>query len=479
MLESCHAQQPGAVGLASLEAFDIALAELIQRCEKSVVAISRQPPANGSRGALLIQPRNDPFGDLRTIQSLQQPASAVGSGIVIDEAGLIVTQYLVVNPGDRHTVTTIGGDQHAAEIRAADPRSGLAVLSVQGAALQPLAVGKAESLRKGSSVVAIGNPHAVISDGQPTASYGRVTNIAQKASPQVNLNNAKDDRRGDYRTTLHHFGSLIQTDAQLGWNANGGALVNMRGELIGLTTTVSVIAGHEQPAGYAIPFSPAFRRILQTLKQGREVEYGLLGVSFSASPPSSGTRVAQGIVVQQAYAGGPASRAGLQARDAITRIAGQPVPNPDRLQLLVGSQPPGAVVAVDYSRNGASKQTEVVLGKYYTAGEKVVTVPASTWRGMRVDYATAVPPELLASASRQGLIDPAGCVVVADVDPESLSWKQGIRPGVFISHVAGTRVGSPAEFWTALEEVGAAGPDGSASLRFTQPLKSSEVETAE
>lgn len=473
-------------GLAELKATELAIADLIERVEPSVVAVLRQPEGAAARRPQLLNPGlNDPFRNFRAGIESNQATIPAGAGVVIDPAGLVLTQYLVVSPGDQHMIATLDGEIYEAEIRAADPRSGLAVLAVAEADLPALTLGKAEDLRKGSGVVAIGNPNAVVTDGQPTASFGRVTNLARKAGDQVNLNN---NRRGaDFRTTLHHFGALIQTDARLGWNASGGAVVNLDGELVGVTTSVSVIAGHEQPAGYVIPMNEAFRRIVETLKEGREVEYGLLGVSFSvaANLPGLGPRgqgpqgraQRRGIVVQEAYAGGPAGRAGLRRNDVILRVAGESAPDADSLQLLVGQQPPGKQISIEFLRDGKERQTAVTLGKYYADGQKVVTTPAPRWRGMRIDYATAVTPETLASASGRGLIDPEGCVVVADVDPASPSWQQGVRPNMFISHVGDVRVTSPDEFWEAVRAAEKASEESTVKLRFTQTPQSQQPTT--
>lgn len=452
--------------LAALRASEASLSRLIERCEKSVVAITRRAvsPAEEQPGSF--RQSDDGFvRDLKSVVEADRSAPPSGAGVVIDPAGLVLTQFLVVKPGDQHTVTTVDGQQLQAEIRAADPRSGLAVLAIANNSkppLQALPIGRAEDLRKGSTAITIGNPFAIVTDGQPTASRGAVTNLAGKANDQANLNNAPDERQGNFRTTLHHFGSLIQTDALLGWSANGGAVINLAGELVGLTTTVSVIPGHEQPAGYAIPLNATFRRVVRTLSEGKEVEYGLLGISFSASSRPQNTPGRPGISVQAAYAGGPAGRAGIRPLDIITDIDGSPTSDADQLQLLVGRHPPSARVEVGFLRNGVRRETTVELSKYYTKGQKIITTPAPRWRGILVDYATALSQPLLEQASREQLIDPAGCVVVADVTPGSVSARQGVKPGMFISHVGGARVDTPRAFWQAVESA-----DSSVSLRFT------------
>jgi serine protease Do len=179
-------------------------------------------------------------------------------------------------------------------------------------------LGDAAKLRKGQFVIAIGNPYAVATDGQPTASWGIVTNLARKAPPNFNFNDAPGPL-GDYRTTLHHLGTLIQTDARLGWSAGGGALVNLHGELVGLTTTAATIAGHEQPAGYAIPINATFRRIIDELKAGREIEYGMLGVSFNTRLESTANSPSE-VAIADVFPGSPADRAGLVRGDVVTHI---------------------------------------------------------------------------------------------------------------------------------------------------------------
>jgi S1-C subfamily serine protease len=386
--------------------------------------------------------------------------------VVIDPKGLILTQYLVVKPGETHFVTTSQGDRIPAEIVGADPRSGLAILRARSDKLKAVELGRAEDLKKGNLVVAIGNPYALESDGQATASYGMVSNLARKAPVGENLNETtKTEPTGQqgYATTLHHYGTLIQTDAKLGWNASGGALVTLDGKLVGLTTSVATIAGHEAPAGYAIPIDKTMRRVIDTLKEGREVEYGLLGIGFQPTAVSRLSDGAPGILVDSVYRGSAADRAGLRPGDIVAEIDGQPTANADRLQLLIGSLSPQDETHLVYERAGALEETSVRLDKIHVPGEKVVTTRPPGWQGIHIDFATAIETPLLNAASApQGLIDSSGCVAVVDVDKDSLSWKQGVRPGMFISHVAGKRVSTPQEFRDAVREA-----DGSVKLRFT------------
>ena len=203
------------------------LADLIERVEPAIVAIHRLPAVRdieiaGSERSLLFtkEPALWPAGREVSPQFLP-----MGLGVVMDAKGLVLTQYLNVRPGDRHRVTTIAGKTYRATLKGADPRSGLAVLEIAAEANATdewvaLPLGDADRLRKGHLVVALGNPHALIETGSPTASWGTITNIAQKASVSTNLNNVADELGQGFPTTLHHLGNLTGNRCQAwvgGW----------------------------------------------------------------------------------------------------------------------------------------------------------------------------------------------------------------------------------------------------------------------
>jgi S1-C subfamily serine protease len=426
---------------------------------------------------------DDIFATLRHDAGEDASPFTVAAGVIIDPSGIVLTQYLAVLEGEAHSVTTIEGKTYAATLRAADPRSGLAVLAIdpRGTASSSRRTGNADSalrssfpflrfgdasqLRKGQFVIALGNPYAIGSDGQPTASWGIITNLARKAPAETNFNNAPGPL-GDFRTTLHHLGTLIQTDAKLGWSAGGGALVNLKGELVGVTTTAATIAGHEQPAGYAIPINSTFRRIIDTLKEGREVEYGMLGVTFGvgSQTPAQASSLSR-VAVGQVFSGSPAARAGLQNDDILMRVGDRTVNDFDSLQLAVSSLPPATTTTIEYERDGRSNTTRVTLAKLAVAGKVIVSVRPESWHGINVDYATALEAASLARAIESGAFDPEGCVLVSDVEPESEAWRAGMRAGMFISHVGGQRVATPGEFRTAVGNVTAI-----LDIRLTQPV---------
>lgn len=441
------------------------LVEVITRVEPAVVAVSRAPatdPAN----------RRDPFLDFDSafggaLRAARDPFEPSGAGVIISADGLILTQYLNVRRGDQHLVTCTDGRKLPATIKAADPRSGLAVLEVSASGLPALEFGDADSLAKGHFVITVGNPQSIIESGQATASWGMVTNIAQRATPTTNLNNTVEED-GSYSTTLHHLGTLLQVDARLNWNSGGGAVVDMKGRLVGITTVAGTLPGHESPAGYAIPMTRIFRRIVDDLKAGREVEYGLLGLTLQPAPAYSES--VSGAVVGRVVPGSAAAKAGIQPQDRLIEVNGEVIETVSDLQLHVSSLPPSKPVSVRLVRSGRELELPVELSKYFVRGDKIFTTGVRSWRGLKVDYSTAFPTSEIEQAAMQSLVDPQGCVAVVEVEPGSAADQAGIKRGMFVSHVGDHRVSTPDEFYSAVAEA-----DETVNLRFTGPRNGSET----
>lgn len=447
---------------AALQEIEQSLVDLIERVEPSVVAVSRAVAQDDPNQLARDLSAFDPFGT-RFRGSAGAEFEASGAGVIMDTQGMVLTQYMNVRQGERHQVTLADGRQLPAEIRAADPRSGLAVLKVDASGLPALEMGDADAVRKGQFVVTVGNPKAIVDSGEASASWGIVTNLAQRAAPSMNLNNTLSAEGRDYATTLHHLGTLMQTDAKLNWAFGGGAVVDLSGKLIGITTTAGTLPGHESPAGYAIPMTSTFRRVVEELKAGREVEYGLLGLrlrnvdQFEASGASR-----RGALVGDVVPGSAADLAGIRSDDLLVSVDGHPIRTVGDLQLQVGSLPPAQPVKVRLVRDGQPMEVPVRLTKYYVRGKKVVTAPQRSWRGLKVDYSTAVPLLEIDMAATPTRTDPEGCVAVVEVQPNSAADEAGIKAGMFISHVGERRVTTPDEFYEAVAGVGDV-----VNLRFT------------
>lgn len=436
-------------------AMEEALTSAIARAEKSVVAVyrvARRIPGDTWRAEI----RPDPFG--RQLAPFSPPLaepdflpSEYGTGVVIDARGQILTAYHVIGEdvdNFEFFVTTCDRRTYPATPFAADPRSDLAVLNVAADGLVPITLGDASRIRKGQIVIALGNPFAIARDGQPSASWGIVSNIQRKAPARASAGESTG------RTTLHHFGTLIQTDARLNWGTSGGALINLKGEMIGLLTALPAVAGYETAAGYAYPVDETFRRVVETLKQGREVEYGFLGVSPADLTMEELMRGLRGARVDRIIPGTPAEQCGLRAGDVVVAINGTPIYDADGLVLEVGRLPVEARVRVDFVRDGRPGSVEAILTKYPVRGRKIVATPGPEWRGLRVDYlSTAMESATgLFVASFGGQTG----VVVANVEKGSPAWKAGLRPGAFVVMIEGTPVNNPRDFYQLAQRI--AGP---------------------
>jgi len=442
------ASAQGPAGLDAAQALENTLTAAIARADKSIVAIARvRKERPGETFGLELRP--DPFG--RRIAPAASPGPTdpdfvpndYATGVIIDRQGLILTAYHVLRPESEYYVTTQERRLYRATVKGADPRSDLAVLTIEAGGLAPVVFGDAGQLKKGQIVIALGNPYAIGHDGQASASWGIVSNLARKAPP------IPDDGDPSAARTLHQFGTLIQTDAKLNLGTSGGALVNLRGEMVGLTVTLAATVGYEQSAGYAIPIDATFRRVIDTLKEGREVEYGFLGirpVNLSAAELLAGK---QGVKVQSVVPGTPAYRYGLQTDDVITAVQGTPISGTDALMLELGRMPADSTARFDVLRNQRPLQVEVLLAKYPVAGKKVVTKPAPSWRGMRVDFTTAVSNLEVAVAPTNFFGEG---VIVTDVEEGKPAWLSGIRPGMRISQVDATPVSTPKQFRAAVAD---------------------------
>ena len=321
----------------------------------------------------------------------------------------------------------------------------LAVLEVDGLKLEPVAFGDASQLRKGQFVFVLGNPYGIARHGEVSASWGIIANLERQA-PRV----AEQSRAQLGKETLHHYGTLIQTDARLNLGTSGGALIDLRGQMIGLTTALAAQAGYEQPAGFAIPVDEAFQRTLEALKAGRRAEYGFLGVGPEPRSLNSRRKGSSGALIADVIPGTPARRANLRRGDVIVAIDGQPVRDEVDLIRRLGATHAGHQVQLEVERGGRRMNQSVMLSKKYlnTVRPAIAAEPEPRWRGLQVEYATAMPkfPE-------QSLQFELGqCVGVIDVEADSPAWKAGLRPEMYVRRVAGRAVTTPAEFAAAVAD---------------------------
>jgi len=451
-----EAQEPAAWDAALT--LEKTVTEAIARAEKSVVAIARYrkgrlPPAQG--GA---QPA--PFAPGRAGGLEETAPNEFATGVVIDRRGYVLTNYHVLgNPVEndyrvwiqRRPFTAIGV-QKADHVTAGDPWTDLAVLKIEAADLEPIPFGDTKDLRKGQFVIALGNPYGIAKDGSVSASWGIISNLGRP------LPSAADESGPDpAKDSLYQYGGLIQTDARLNLGTSGGALVNLKGEMIGLITALAASEGYERSLGFAIPVNDVFLRTIETLKKGHKAEFGFLGVSPENLPDAMRRAGQHGALVTHVVPGTPAAAASLKEGDVITRVNDEAVYDRNTLMLELGKQPVAAEIQLtvqrgaEVGRRGRVLEASAKLTKRHVSGARppYSLVPDPTWRGMHVDYATALPQPLLRQVWPQF---PAGSLAVLEVERDSPCWKAGLRPGTLFSHVDGQAVATPDDFFAAVAE---------------------------
>ena len=436
-------------GLEAAAAIEQAVVDAVAKAEKSVVAIARVRRDTQANE----QASDRALPGLESLEATHDPTDPgfipheFGSGVVIDAKGMILTNYHVL--GDLKTAdyyVWISRKPYLAKVKSADPWLDVAVLQIEADNLRPATLGNARDLKKGQFVIALGNPYAIARDGQPSVTWGVVSNLSRQApSPRTGT------RPSESRETLHHWGTLIQTDVKLELGSSGGALLNLKGEMIGLTTSYAALAGYERPGGFAIPVDDEFRKALDVLKVGRLPDYGFLGIAPETLAAAERRRGKSGAKVLDVVPATPAAIAGILPGDVVTHIDGQQVHDDLELIRRISAMQAESVVSFTLERGTAENKPgrlisrKVTLSKKRQEGSRVpfAEKPDPTWRGLRVDYATAAP--LFREHSRD--LDPAGCVGVIDVERDSPAWKAGLRPGDFISHVGEGRAATPNRFF--------------------------------
>jgi serine protease Do len=435
-----------------VSALESSLADAIEQAEPSVVAIAREKnDAGGETTAVRGRNPEADHRDPRHNPVNRPPLNGdwlsfdYGSGVVIGDHGEILTAYHVVSKARRLVVRATRRQAFEAEIIAADPRSDLAVIVPREAGglpppkLKPIKIGDASRLRKGTFLVALGNPFNAAWDGTPSASWGILANVARRLIPQ-------DEERMAQEVQLRHYPTLLQLDSKLNIGMSGGAVINLRGELVGLTTGAASVAGFDAQAGYAIPMDLVYRRAIDTLRQGKEVEYGLLGILLDTD---QGTNR-----IMQMQLGTPAADGGLLAGDSIVAVDGRPTSNAEALQLAINTLPAGSVVKLKILRENETLEKTVELAKYRTAGAVIATNRPAPWRGLRVDYLSMLANVPLGNEQPDHGDD--GGVLVVEVEPDSPAEKAGLKAGHVIRQVGAQKVHNPREFARAIKTL--AGP---------------------
>jgi len=361
-----------------------------------------------------------------------------GSGVVLDAAeALVLTNFHVVKDATKVFVRLPGRSGSYADIHAADERSDLAVLKLLDPPgnLKPLTMGDGDALKKGQFLLAISNPFAAgFRDGSPSVSWGMLSNIRRRVPGEPNLGEQK-------RPRLHYYPVLLQTSIRMAAGSSGGALFDLKGNWIGLTTAIPGVVGGDESGGYAVPLDIQMKRIIEKLRKGEEVEYGFLGIS-QTRPGFGG----DGRWIPSN--GGPAARAGMRDNDKIVSIDGHPIVEADDMLFSIGVALAGTRVKMVVERFGERIELFPVLVKanWPSTSPVIAANRPAPVHGLRVDYTSV----MMMGAGRDPI--PFG-VIVREVDDDSPAAKADLKANRdVIVAVNGRTIQTPREFYDAVRE---------------------------
>ena len=384
------------------------------------------------------QPQN-PFGD----GPGGGRSRSLGSGVILNQNGYIITKFHVVDGADRIRVKLKDdpiGVQHDAKVVGIDRETDLAVIKIEPPKDKPLTVAKlgdSESMDIGDWVLAMGSPFGL----DNTVTAGIVSARGRNINP------------------ARQFQSFIQTDAAINPGNSGGPLVNMRGEVIGINTAIYTQSFGYQGVGFAMPSNTVREVYDQLTSAEHRVARGSIGVTFNPQTPAMARMygVKQGVTISGVTPGAPAEKAGLQAEDTITSVNGKPVKSGDDLVNIISAVKPGTKVNLDFVRNGQQKQAAVTVGdrarmfadRTTDSGDENTDAnqPVPSKLGITVRSVSAD------TADRLGLDEKNKGVQVTDVKPDSFADDIGVQPGMIILKVNKVPVNSEDDFRKATSQL--------------------------
>ena len=359
------------------------------------------------------------FGNRAPGGRRERQQSSLGSGVIVDASGLIVTNHHVIEGADEIRVVLNDRREFVAQVIQADERSDLAVLKVDtnGAVIPAVALAQPDSIQVGDLVLAIGNPFGV---GQ-TVTSGIVSALARS------------------RPGLTDFGVFIQTDAAINPGNSGGALVDMSGRVVGVNTAIYSNSGGSLGIGFAIPASLVSRMVEAAKTGGRVVRPWLgaqgqevtadIGAAIGLSPP-------RGVLLDSVDPSAPLAKAGLRQGDVVLAVDGRSVGDPLELRFHVSTKEIGSSASFDFWRDGET----------FRASARLLAPPEDPPRNTTtVDTGSPLDGAKIANLSpalkeELGLNIEGSGVVVLDVNRRGFARRLGIRPGDIIENINGTDV---------------------------------------
>lgn len=330
-----------------------------------------------------------PFGFQREFKS-----SALGSGVIVTADGYILTNSHVIKDADEINIKLYNGKEYKGKVTGTDPKSDIAVIKIDAENLPALKIGESDSMKTGDVVIAVGNPFGL----NQTITMGIVS-----ATGRSNVGIA------DYE-------DFIQIDAAINPGNSGGALVNSKGELIGINTAIFSTSGGNMGIGFAIPSDMAKTIMQSVIKHGKVIR-GWLGVSIQNLTPELAKnldiKAKEGALITDVVENSPAEKTGLKRGDLIIEIEGKKIKDSASLRNTIASTSPETTLKMTVIREGKEKILTVSLGEF---PENITAQLGEHNNILKGVYIQEITPEL-----REGLAipDKVKGVIVTNVDEDS------------------------------------------------------------
>lgn len=404
------------------------LAPVLQEATPAVVNVSVKTTQRTAMNPMLQDPFFRQFFDRRQLpQQRERKAVSAGSGVIIDaKNGYVLTNHHVIERADEVMVTLADQREFDAEIVGSDPGTDVALLKIDATDIAELPIGDSDDLLVGDLVIAIGNPFGI---GQ-TVTSGIVSALGRQT--------------GIVRDGYEDF---IQTDASINPGNSGGALINSKGELVGLNTAIITGGGGNGSVGigFAVPSNIASAIKAQLVKFG-EVRRGQIGVHIQDMKPDIAVALdlkgQSGAIISEVIEDSPAAKAGLKAGDVIVSVDGKRIDGSSDLRNRIGLTEKGKTVTLAYYRDSERKTVKLQVGE---VSDSVLSSEDAIPRLMGASF-SAIPDDHPRREVKG--------VYVSDVEPGSPAWNYGLRDGDIIIEANRQRVTSVNELEAAAKNKG-------------------------
>jgi serine protease Do len=325
----------------------------------------------------------------------ERKSANLGSGVIVDPRGYILTANHVIQGADEIKVTLSDKREFKGKIVGSDAMTDIGIIKIDAESLPTIKWGDSDTLRVGETVLAIGSPYGL----SQTVTMGIVSAV------------------GRANVGIADYEDFIQTDAAINPGNSGGALVNVKGELVGINTAIFSTSGGYQGIGFAVPTNMA-KTVMESLITKGKVTRGWLGVTIQGLTPDLAKQFnlkeEKGVLVGDVVEGGPAEKAGLQRGDVIVEFEGKKIEEPTQLRNMVANTPPNKEISLKIIRENTTEIKKATISE----------LPADMQKSLKAEYnnllngvsVQELTPEM---SGKLRLPKKLKGVIVSDVDEDS------------------------------------------------------------